>query len=400
MNIIYLLLILLLASCATKPVKQEKTITPLREVMSNVKIGMNLNEVNDTLVGHKPKLKFTAIDSGRFLWEFNERNIVKSSNSIDNTSAIIIFNNENKVIDLNSSSCSLPDQEPKMTGSPCTKCYQKQIYYFDKELIYNAIKRFLIISNYQVEHSDAASEIITALGTHKVEGDDDKMMFIKLTVIFTAKEEKMTEVIMSASFSISEKQSNFVQAGFAGVSIPVPIPFQHKTEWINTGIVTPRFYLDFYDALSSLIASEYLAYQEPKVKVIPSVSNTSTPDPVIKTANNVQQFPVVPREVNGTEDSDYELKKSKPKEIPTNNEPNNQKIIPEIKRATDVDSDLAKPNPTDKLTKNESDKTKSTPESKGEMDIDSNLEKSSTMNKPSQQKIEAVVEEQIEPLRP
>ncbi|MFZ2452127.1 MAG: hypothetical protein WAW36_16560 [Methylovulum miyakonense] len=71
------------------------------------------------------------------------------------------------------------------------------------------VKRLLIISNYQVDHSDAASEIISATGMHGIEGDKDQMMFIKLSIIFSA-QATSTEVVMSATFSMSEKQSTWV----------------------------------------------------------------------------------------------------------------------------------------------------------------------------------------------
>jgi hypothetical protein len=127
-------------------------------------------------------LRYTSIDKTRFLWEFSERNTDKKSNDIENNTATIIFNSQGKVINTNSSFCFLPDQDPAIEESPNTKCYQEHIYNFEKHLVYNAIKRFLLISNYQVEHSDAASEIITALGTHSVEGNKNKLMYINWTL--------------------------------------------------------------------------------------------------------------------------------------------------------------------------------------------------------------------------
>jgi len=155
------------------------------------------------------------------------------------------------------------------------------------------------------------------------------MMYIKLTVIFTGKEEDVTEVIMSASFSISEKQATFVQAGFAGVTIPVPLPFHNKTEWIKSGVVTPRFYLNFYDALSSLIANKYLIYQEPNVGDEPPTVLSKTIQP-----------PTIANEVKGAIGNAAGVKKIQSTDIKTQSEPNNAKLIPEVKGYTNIDSNL------------------------------------------------------------
>lgn len=361
MKLFQLLLVVLLTACASKQIKHESNIPPLVDVIPKIKTGMNLDEVTKTLAGNKPSLKFTTTDKIRSLWEFHQRNSVERDNILEDRSAIISFDNQAKVLNATTTFCLLPDQEPPLAVSPRTSCYQKHLFPFEKQLTYNAIKRFLIISNYQVEHSDAASEIISANGTHNVEGDKDKMMFIKLTIIFTAKEDNSTEVVMSASFSVSEKQSTWIQAGFAGVTIPVPLPFQKKEEWINTGIVTPRFYLNFYDALSELIASEYLIYQEPK-------------------ANN-NAIPTVKTEAIPTSTVSKEIKKE---EI----------TLPEFKGAIDSDSNLKKAQSAEELNK-----TEVLPDFKGAIDSDSNLNKFSEEQTPNEESVDENVEQHVEPVK-
>lgn len=246
-----------LTACAPAQTKKNDGIPPLSAIVPLIKAGMNVTEVTKSLSGHKPFLQYTYHDNA--IWEVVERNSDPNTNTMNANRLSIQFGHDGKVSESASTFCFLPDMEPMLGKSPETRCYQKQVYPFEKKLTYDAIKRLLIISNYQVDHSDAASEIISATGMHGIEGDKDQMMFIKLSIIFSA-QATSTEVVMSATFSMSEKQSTWVQAGFGGVTLPVPLPFQRTEEWVDSGIVTPKFYLEFYDALSKLIAREYLPY--------------------------------------------------------------------------------------------------------------------------------------------
>ncbi|WP_170064991.1 hypothetical protein, partial [Methylovulum psychrotolerans] len=266
---VYLLTALLLAACTPEPVKKASTIPPLASVAGKILPGMGVAEVNKTLAGHLPFLQYT--DRDHAIWEITERESHPEKQTLNANKLTIVFDPQGRVQDSSSSFCFLPDVEAPVGSTPATHCYQKQIFPFAKPLTYDAIKRLLIISNYQVDHSDAASEIISATGLHPAPDNKNKMMFIKVTIIFSPKA-NFTEVVMSATFSLSEKQSTWVQAGFAGVTLPVPLPFQKTEEWIDSGIVTPKFYLEFYDALAKLIAREYLPYT-------PITATAATPPP-------------------------------------------------------------------------------------------------------------------------
>ncbi len=266
------LVVVLLAACAAEPTKKVSNIPPLISVAGKIMPGMNVPEVNKTLSGHQPAHQYT--DQGHAIWEINQRNGNPQNNSLVDDSLTVIFDPQGLVKGSSSASCFLPDVEPPLGNAPATRCYQQRLFPFAKQQTYDAIKRLLVISNYQIDHSDAASEIISATGLHEAEGGKNKMMFIKLSIIFSAKGD-FTHVVMSATFSLSEKQSTWVQAGFAGVSIPVPLPFQKTEEWIDSGIVTPRFYLNFYDALAKLIASEYLPYQPLSISTTPAAPRPS-----------------------------------------------------------------------------------------------------------------------------
>lgn len=263
-----LLIAWILSACTAGQPKKESSPPPLSTVIPLIKQGMSVADVNKALAGHQPSLQYGLPDSS--IWEFGERNNNLDNHSVNANNLMIKFDKNGVVAESASVFCFLPDQEVPFGSSPVTRCYQKHLFPFNKEITYDAIKRLLIISNYQIDHSDAASELISATGTQNVEGDNDKMMFIKLSIAFSVIKENSTEVVMSATFNVSEKQETWVQAGFAGVTIPVPLPFQKKEEWIGTGIVPPKFYLDFYDGLSKLIAHEYLPYA-------PIISRTTSP---------------------------------------------------------------------------------------------------------------------------
>lgn len=248
----------LLAGCTPVNTVKEPALPPLSSVVPRMTEGLSFSEAEKNLSGHPTVHKFSQ--GQETIWEVRERSTDTKANTINANNLLITFDGNGKVRQTLSSFCFLPDQEPPLKSTPATNCYQKHLFPFDKQTTYDAIKRLLIISHYQVDHSDAQSELISATGTQPFEGDDDKMMFIKLSIAFSKAQGQTTEVVMSASFSTSEKQSTWVQAGFGGVTLPVPLPFQSKEEWVDTGIVTPKFYLNFYDALTNLIANEYLQY--------------------------------------------------------------------------------------------------------------------------------------------
>ena len=267
-------ILILLTACGQIPVKKEADIPSLSTVAPLVKEEMTMPQVAKVLSGHKPTLKFSHHNNT--ICEIRERKTDPETRAMTVRNLTVSFNGNGKVAKTHSTFCTLPDQQPKNASNPETTCYQKHVFPFEKQLTYDAIKRLLIISNYQIEHSDAGSELISGTGSQNLEGDDDKMMFIKLTMAFSETNDNGTEVIMSATFNISEKQSKWVQAGFAGVTLPVPLPFQKTEEWIGTGLVTPKFYLSFYDALTNLIAHEYLPYSPVLAKVAETKNEVKT----------------------------------------------------------------------------------------------------------------------------
>ena len=225
--------------------------------------GMSMQQVEQVLAGHKPYLRYSLTTNNDSIWEFDERHINTGSNDIYNERLWVRFDGEGKVQRTLNSACLIPEKETGHSLATRSNCYEKRRFPFDVHTLYDAVKELLIISNYQVEHSDAGSLIISAQGRQEIDNEPEKMLFIKLTAMFRAKQDDDTEVIISGSFNVSEKHPTWVQAGFGGVTLPVPLPFEGQEAWIATGVVTPQFYLNFYDTLSALIASEFLAYNPP-----------------------------------------------------------------------------------------------------------------------------------------
>lgn len=243
-------------------------------IIPQIKQGMDVNAVNELMAGRKPNLRYTLPKHNNSIWEFDEH-INMNDNAISEHRLLIDFNTQGKVQHTISSSCLLPDLEAPHNLSSVSNCYERRLFPFDARVVYDAVGQLLIMSNYQIEHSDVDSLIISAVGVQNIDDDKDKVMFIKLTTIFRAKPDG-TEVIISANFNISEKQAIWVQAGFAGVTLPIPLPFQEKEEWIYTGVVTPRFYSNFYNTLSALIAREFLVYKDTET---PAIATASVPLP-------------------------------------------------------------------------------------------------------------------------
>jgi hypothetical protein len=252
-----------LSSCGD----EDADAVSLSSIIPKIRQGMHLSEVNSLLAGRKPYLRYSQPSTNHTVLEFDER-LNTSNNALHDNRLVLSFDAQEKVKDIISSLCLLPDAEQRHNFSSISNCYEKRVFPFESRMVYDAVTQLLITSNYQIDHSDATSLIISAVGVQNIEGDNEKAMFIKLSAIFKPKQDT-TEVIISASFNVTEKQKTWVQAGFAGVTLPVPLPFQEKEEWIYTGIVTPRFYLNFYDTLSALIAREFSTYAAVKPAAIP-----------------------------------------------------------------------------------------------------------------------------------
>jgi hypothetical protein len=248
---------------------RDPAIPPLSAVAPLIAPGMTMEEVTRKMSGHKPFMTINYPNSK--IWEFNERIPQRSDNSIQSYRLMVHFDPQEHVSKSTLSECLLPDQEIRTSPIPSTLCYRKHSYPFDESITYNAIKRLLIISNFQIDHSDASSKIISATGLQpKSENDggiigSDEIMYIKLSINFYSPENNITEVVMSANFNIIEKRMALVHGGFAGVVIPIPLPFRKTEEWTDAGLATPKFYLDFYDSLSKLISSENLAHPSPDI---------------------------------------------------------------------------------------------------------------------------------------
>ncbi|MFZ2727655.1 MAG: hypothetical protein WAX77_15490 [Methylococcaceae bacterium] len=323
----------------------------LSTIMPQIKEGMSLTEANTLLSRRKPYLRYRLPSNNNTIWEFDERDNL-SDNAISHSRLLINVDTQEKITTIMSSQCLLPDSVLHYKLSSASNCYERQFYPFKSATVYDAVKQLLITSNYYIDHSDAASLIISAAGLQSIDEDSDKVMFIKLTAIFKDKPNG-TEVIISASFNVSEKQSVWVQAGFAGVTLPIPLPFQEKSEWIYTGIVTPRFYLNFYDTLSALIASEFLSYKEAKKsaatlpKTVVSDNKTSilpveTKSVIDNKAVDINTATVLPQtrsllpKFEGALDNDSNLQKLYQQEAINNEQPRyyssplNERVLPDV----------------------------------------------------------------------
>ncbi|BBL74035.1 hypothetical protein [Methylomagnum ishizawai] len=260
------------------------TLPPLSTVAASIAPGMNLQEAEKKLSGHKPALMFTSQDGQRGVWELNERETNPRTNAIHAYRLLLQFDAQGKLQRPLLSECQFPDQETKGASStPSTLCYRRLLLPFEKPVVYDALKRLLLNSNFQIEHSELDSGIITANGMQPTK-DEDEVMYMKVSINFSPRAENTTELVMAATFNVVEKQMVWVQIGGAGINLPMPLPFQKTEEWADTGLATPKFYMNFYDALEQLLASEFLRYQAPppqraEVKAAPPPSpRTDAPE--------------------------------------------------------------------------------------------------------------------------
>ncbi|CAK0763868.1 conserved hypothetical protein [Gammaproteobacteria bacterium] len=241
---------------------------PFSEVIKNVKVDMNLEEVKKVLGGNLPSLKFTSADESHSWWEFNQRETVDASSTtspIEERTTILDFDNQGKLRSINASSCLFPDQEPPPEEDQGTKCYKEHVFPVNRELISKVLVRFMLASNFQIGNSERTSlEIISAHGSQSVK-DAKERVYVSLTATIEELQKESTQIFMSASYSITEKQGGVGQIGLAGITIPIPLPFNKKEEAVDSGNVSPKYFLTFYDKFSHLLAERHLVYKEPKI---------------------------------------------------------------------------------------------------------------------------------------
>jgi len=255
-----LALTILLSACAHTPIlPPAKGIPSLSEVARSITQGMVFTDVELKMAGNKPALRYTANDSA--IWEYRDRKTT-TKESVQTERFLVKFDPQGKVTYTSGlDPCLVPELPPSNSASGVeTHCYQKMLFPFEKQVVFDAIKRLLINSHFQIEHTDALSEVISATGVQPVPEDDDKTMIVKLSMMYRAQGAGFSEVVVSATFSMTERRSQIVEIGGAGVTLPVPLPFRKREEWAETGLVPPKYYLNLYDALTSLIANEFQRY--------------------------------------------------------------------------------------------------------------------------------------------
>jgi|GEM_PF-2755617 len=341
---------------------------PFSEVIKNVKVDMNLEEVKKVLAGNLPNLKFTSTDASHSWWEFKKRETVDPSSEtspIEERTTILDFDNQGKLHSVHTFSCLFPDQEPPPEEEQGAKCYKEHIFPVGRELISKALIRFMMESNFQIGNSEraAALEIISAHGTQSIKGAKEKV-YVSLTSTIEESQKDSTQVFISASYVISEKQGAVGQIGAIGITIPIPLPFNKKEETVDSGNVSPKYFLTFYDKFSRMLAERYLVYKEPKIAPPAPVVVDKPTEPTevekapllveplsfgtaaIDSELNLKKGPAdAPNLGNVPIDSESNLKKEHPKKpeaqpvvenVPIDSEQNLRKSTPKVGKPEDV----------------------------------------------------------------
>lgn len=120
--------------------------------------------------------------------------------------------------------------------------------------LFEGLKKTLMQSNMNIVTVTKENGVLTAKGDQY---NDETITEITVSISFKALDINTSNVAMIASYNVMEKKLNTGQLGFAGVSLPIPVPLTGKYAMIGSGhIDESSWYQGFYNSLDKVLFEE------------------------------------------------------------------------------------------------------------------------------------------------
>jgi len=120
--------------------------------------------------------------------------------------------------------------------------------------LFEGLKKTLMQSNMNVVTVTKENGVLTAKGDQY---NEDTITEITVSLSFKALDANTSTVAMIASYNVMEKKSNTGQLGFAGISLPIPVPLTGRYAMVGSGnIDDSTWYQGFYNSLDKILFEE------------------------------------------------------------------------------------------------------------------------------------------------
>ncbi|PHM17133.1 MAG: hypothetical protein CJD30_08040 [Sulfuricurvum sp. PD_MW2] len=130
---------------------------------------------------------------------------------------------------------------------------QREIMYSVDEL-FEGLKKTLMQSKMNIVTVTKENGVITARGDQY---NKDTITEITVSISFKPVTPTTSSVGMIASYNVMEKKANTGQVGFAGISLPIPVPLTGRYAMIGSGHINDSaWYQGFYNSLDKILFEE------------------------------------------------------------------------------------------------------------------------------------------------
>jgi hypothetical protein len=120
--------------------------------------------------------------------------------------------------------------------------------------LFEGLKKTLMQSNMNIVTVTKENGVLTAKGDQY---NEETITEITVSLSFKALDANTSTVAMIASYNVMEKKSNTGQLGFAGISLPIPVPLTGRYAMVGSGnIDDSTWYQGFYNSLDKVLFEE------------------------------------------------------------------------------------------------------------------------------------------------
>lgn len=120
--------------------------------------------------------------------------------------------------------------------------------------LFEGLKKTLMQSNMNIVTVTKENGVLTAKGDQY---NKDTITEITVSISFKALDANTSHVSMIASYNVMEKKANTGQIGFAGITLPIPVPLTGRYAMVGSGhIDDSTWYQGFYSSLDKVLFEE------------------------------------------------------------------------------------------------------------------------------------------------
>lgn len=120
--------------------------------------------------------------------------------------------------------------------------------------LFEGLKKTLMQSNMNIVTVTKENGVLTAKGDQY---NEDTITEITVSISFKALDANTSNVSMIASYNVMEKKLNTGQLGFAGISLPIPVPLTGRYAMVGSGNIDDSlWYQGFYNSLDKVLFEE------------------------------------------------------------------------------------------------------------------------------------------------